>query len=73
LEAIFRPSVSDNMEQWKVLDGDAQILIFLESSKELSESHVIFLVDSIDIDIINMLNNTLPKGFKGMHSLGENV
>jgi hypothetical protein len=36
MEVVFRPSIPDNLEHWQVFNDDAQILHFLQSSKEFS-------------------------------------
>jgi hypothetical protein len=43
MEVVFRPSVPDNLEHWKVFDDDAQILRFMQGTKEFSDSQVNFL------------------------------
>jgi hypothetical protein len=62
MEVVFRPSVPDNLEHWQVFDDDAQILRFMQGSKEFSNSQINFLVDSMNLEVIDFPNNTLPKG-----------
>jgi hypothetical protein len=62
MEVLFRPSIPDNLEHWQVFEDDSQILRFMENSIEFTNSRVNFLVDSMDLDVVNLQNNTLPKG-----------
>jgi hypothetical protein len=62
MEVVFRPSVPDNLEHWQVFNDDAQILHFLQSSKEFSDSQVNFLVESMNLKVEDLPNDTLPKG-----------
>jgi len=62
MEIIFRPSIHDNMEHWKVFNDDAQILRFMENNKEFSDLQVNFLVEAMNIEVVNFHNNTLSKG-----------
>jgi ribonuclease HI len=62
MEVLFRPSVPDNLEHWQVFEDDDQIIRFMENSKEFTDSQVAFLADSMDLEVINLQNNTLPKG-----------
>jgi len=61
LEVVFKPLIPKNVEHYQVFDDDAQILR-LENSKEFFDSQVNFLVESIGLEVINLPNNTLPKG-----------
>jgi hypothetical protein len=40
LEIIFRPSVSDNVDHWKVFKDDKQILRFINNVQEFSDFNV---------------------------------
>jgi len=40
VEVIFRPSVLDNMDHWKIFDDDKQVIKFLNHIQEFSEFHV---------------------------------
>jgi ribonuclease HI len=62
MEVLFRPSIPDNLEHWQVFEDDDQIIRFMENSKEFTNTQVAFLADSMDLEIINLQNNTLPKG-----------
>jgi ribonuclease HI len=62
MEVLFRPSVPDNLEYWQVFEDDDQIITFLENSKEFTDSQINFLADSMNLEVINLQNNTLPKG-----------
>jgi ribonuclease HI len=62
MEVLFRPSIPDNLEHWQVFEDDDQILRFMENSREFTDSQVNFLADSMDLDVVNLQNNTLPKG-----------
>jgi hypothetical protein len=62
MEVLFRPSIPDNLEHWQVFEDDDQIIRFMENRKEFTDTQVAFLVDSMDFEIINLQNNTLPKG-----------
>jgi ribonuclease HI len=61
MEVIFRPSILDNMEHWQVFDDDAQILRFMENNKEFSDSQVNFLVESMNLEVVNLHNNTFRR------------
>ena len=62
MEVLFRPSVSDNLEHWQVFKDDDQIIRFMENNKEFTDSQVAFLADSMDLEVVNLQSNTLPKG-----------
>ena len=62
MEVLFRPSIPDNLENWQVFEDDRQILRFMENSREFTDSQVNFLVESMDLEVVNLQNNTLPKG-----------
>jgi ribonuclease HI len=62
MEVLFRPSVPDNLEHWQVFEDDDQIIRFMENNKEFTDSQVAFLADSMDLEVINLQSNTLPKG-----------
>jgi hypothetical protein len=62
MEVLFRPSIPYNLEHWKVFEDDNQILRFMENNKEFTNSQVNFLVDSMDLDVLKLKNNTLLKG-----------
>jgi hypothetical protein len=34
----------------------------MENSKEFTDSQIKFLADSMDLEVVNLQNNTLPKG-----------
>jgi hypothetical protein len=62
MEVLFRPSIPANLENWKVFEDDKQILRFMENNREFTYSQVNFLADSMDLDVVNLQNNTFPKG-----------
>jgi ribonuclease HI len=62
MEVLFRPSIPDNLEHWQVFEDDDQIIRFMENSKEFTDTQINFLADSMDLEVINLQNNTLPKG-----------
>jgi hypothetical protein len=62
MEVLFRPFVPDNLEHWQVFEDDDQIIRFMEKNKEFTDSQVAFLADSMDLEVINLQSNTLPKG-----------
>jgi hypothetical protein len=61
MEFLFRPSIPDNLEHWQVFEDDDQIIRFMENSKEFTDLQVSFLADSMDLEVINLQSNTLPK------------
>jgi hypothetical protein len=69
MEVLFRPSISDNLEHWQVFEDDDQIIRFMENNKEFAESQINFLADSINLEVINLQGNTLPKGCVPLESL----
>jgi ribonuclease HI len=62
MEVLFRPSIPDNLEHWQVFEDDDQIIRFMENNKEFTDSQINFLADSMNLEVINLQNNTLPKG-----------
>jgi ribonuclease HI/transposase InsO family protein len=62
MEVLFRPSIPDNLEHWQVFEDDDQIIRFMENSKEFTNTQINFLAESMDLEVINLQNNTLPKG-----------
>jgi ribonuclease HI len=62
MEVLFRPSVPDNLEHWQVFEDDDQIIRFMENNKEFTDTQINFLAESMDLEVINLQNNTLPKG-----------
>jgi ribonuclease HI len=69
MEVLFRPSVPDNLEHWQVFEDDDQIIRFMENNKEFTDSQINFLADSMNLEVINLQNNTLPKGCVPLESL----
>ena len=69
MEVLFRPSIPDNLEHWQVFEDDDQIIRFMENSKEFTDSQINFLADSMDLDVVNLQNNTLPKGCVPLENL----
>jgi hypothetical protein len=41
----------------------------MENNKEFTDSRINFLVDSMNMEVINLQNNTLPKGFIPLENL----
>jgi hypothetical protein len=62
MEFLFRPSIPNNLEHWQVFTYDDQIIRFMENSKYFIESQINFMADSMDLEVVNLQNNTLPKG-----------
>jgi hypothetical protein len=62
IEVMFRPSIPDNLEHWQVFEDDSQILRFMENNREFTNSQVNFLDESMDLEVVNLKNNTLQKG-----------
>ena len=62
MEVIFRPSISTNIEHWKVFNVDAQILRFLHSLKEISKNQVNWQTKNQELEIEDLPNNSIPKG-----------
>jgi hypothetical protein len=62
MEVLFIPSIPDNLEHWQVFEDDNQILRFMENYREFTNSQVNFIADSMDLDVVNLQKNTLPKG-----------
>jgi hypothetical protein len=69
MEVVFRPSIPDNLEHWQVFEDDDQIIRFMENNKEFTDSQINFLVDSMNLEVINLQNNTLPKGCVPLENL----
>jgi hypothetical protein len=69
MDVLFRPSIPDNLEHWQVFEDDDQIIRFMENSKEFTDTQINFLADSMDLEIINLQNNTLPKGCVPLENL----
>jgi hypothetical protein len=62
MEVLFRPSIPNNLEHCQVFEDDSQILRLMENNREFTNSQVNFLADYMDLDIVNLQNNTLLKG-----------
>ena len=69
MEVLFRPSVPDNLEYWQVFEDDDQIIRFMENNKEFTDSQITFLADSMNLEVINLQSNTLPKGCVPLENL----
>jgi ribonuclease HI len=69
MEVLFRPSIPDNLEHWQVFEDGDQIIRFMENNKEFTDSQINFLADSMNLEVINLQNNTLPKGCVPLESL----
>jgi hypothetical protein len=69
MEVLFRPSVPDNLEHWQVFEDDDQIIRFMENNKEFTDSQITFLADSMNLEVINLQSNTLPKGCVPLENL----
>jgi ribonuclease HI len=69
MEVLFRPFVPDNLEHWQVFEDDNQIIRFMENNKEFTDSQVAFLAESMDLEVINLQSNTLPKGCVPLENL----
>jgi hypothetical protein len=69
MEVLFRSSIPDNLEHWQVFEDDDQIIRFMENNKEFTDSQINFLDDSMDLDVVNLQNNTLPKGCVPLENL----
>jgi hypothetical protein len=61
MEVIFRPSIPDNLEHWQVFNDDAQILCFLHSMQEFSDSQINFLVESMNLKVEYFPNELFPR------------
>jgi hypothetical protein len=62
MEVLSRPSIPDNLEHWQVFEYDDQIIRFMENNKEFTDSQIKFLADSMNLEVMYLQNNTLPKG-----------
>jgi hypothetical protein len=69
MEVHFRPSIPDNLEHWKVFEDDEQIIRFMENNIEFTNSQINFLANSMNLEVINLQKNTLPKGCVPLESL----
>jgi ribonuclease HI len=69
MEVLFIPFVPDNLEHWQVFEDHDQIIRFMEKSKEFTDSQVAFLDDFMDLEVINLQSNTLPKGCVPLENL----
>jgi hypothetical protein len=69
MEVLFRPSIPNNLEYWQVFKDDDQIIRFMENKKEFTNSQVTFLADSMNLEVINLQNNTFPKGCVPLENL----
>jgi ribonuclease HI len=63
MEVVFHKYIFDNLEHWKLLNDDSQILCFLQISKEFSYTQFNLLTKSVRLRIEDLPNDTLPKGF----------
>jgi hypothetical protein len=70
MEVLFRPYTPNKLEHWQVFEDDNQIIRFMENNKkEFTDSQINILVDSMNLEVINLQNNTLPKGCVPLENL----
>jgi hypothetical protein len=75
VEIKYRPSVPDNVKNWKVFEDDLEIKKFLQSVDEFSALHIdqdpdlegdpypkVFLNEIANHQIIQLPNNHIPRG-----------
>jgi hypothetical protein len=75
VEVKYRPSLPDNVKNWKVFEDDLEINIFLETIDEFSSLHIDqdpdddknlhadkFLNKITDHKIVQLFSNHIPKG-----------
>jgi ribonuclease HI len=61
VEVKFRPSVTKNMEHWKVFYSEDQISCFLQNKGEFSKTQINLLSQGEDVEIMDIPNEPLPK------------
>ena len=82
VEVKYRPSIPDNVKNWKVFEDDFEIKIFLENVEEFSALHIdqdhgdtksphadIFLNKIADHKIVQLPSNHIPKGLVPLERL----
>jgi hypothetical protein len=82
VEVKYRPSIPNNVKNWKVFEDDIEIKIFLETVEEFSTLHIdqdqdteknphadIFLNKIIDHKIVQFPSNHIPKGLVPLERL----
>jgi hypothetical protein len=62
VEVNCRPLIPNNLEQWHVFYNENYILRFLQNEGELSETQIKLLEEEMNIEIIDFLDEPLPKG-----------
>jgi hypothetical protein len=78
----FRPSIPNNVKQWKVFEDDLEIKIFLETVDEFSALHIdqdldfeinphadVFMKKIANHNIVQLPNNHIPKGLVPLERL----
>jgi hypothetical protein len=82
VEVNYRPSVPDNVKNWKIFEDDLEIKIFLETVEEFSTLHIdqdqdsksnphddVFLNKIANHHIVQLANNHIPKGLVPLERL----
>jgi hypothetical protein len=70
LEIIFRPSVPDNIDHWKVFRDDKQILIFIHNVQEFSDFNVSYKEEGKDYaEEDNPIKNPIPRGITALEKI----
>jgi ribonuclease HI len=69
VEVNYRPSLPDNLEHWQVFDNESQILCFLQNEGEFSEAQINLLAEKVNIEIIDIADEPLPKGIVPLEDL----
>jgi ribonuclease HI len=82
VEVKYRPSIPDNVKNWKVFEDDLEIKIFLETFDEFSALHIdqdhdsknnphadVFLNKIVNHHIVQFPSNHIPKGLVPLERL----
>jgi len=69
MEVFFRSFVPDNLEHRQVFNDDAQILRFLQSSREFFDFKRNFLAESMNLKVEDLPNDTHPRGFSPLERM----
>jgi hypothetical protein len=70
MEVIFRPSIGNNFECWKVFNDDKQILIFMNNLQEFSNFEVNWEEQGNEyLEIYEPKENPIPKGLISLENI----
>jgi hypothetical protein len=69
LEIIFRPSVPNNIDHWKVFKDDEQVLRFIHNVKEFLGFNVSYKEEGKEYVEDNPIKNPVPRGIAALENI----